>query len=124
MNKKSMTQHQFLYLFYILFAVLIFVFLVNTLDDMHSGKGFGKEYFARDVGMIIESAYIGNGDLEVEYNFTEKFLVEIKDGVLLLRESKQSSYGSYLIAEGEEDLDFELITNKLKITNERGVSVE
>ena len=119
-----MIEHQFLYMFYVLFAILIFVFLVNTIKDMYTGESFNKEFLARDVGMMIESSYIGNGELKVDYNLTKEYFVKMQDGVLLLRENLKSSYGSYLIAEGKDNLDFDLKDEKLRISKNKGVKIE
>lgn len=119
-----MKEHQILWIAYILFAAFILVLLITNIKDMYTGKKLTKEFLARDIGLIVESAYIGNGDLKVDYNLGQTYSIKIENGVLLLRENVQSSYGSYLIAENRENLELNCDkSNELVILNRNGIEI-
>ncbi|MFH1209171.1 MAG: hypothetical protein V1663_00055 [archaeon] len=99
MNKKGMKEHQILWIAYIIFAAFILLLLIGNIKDMYSGKKITKEFLARDFGMVVESSYVANGNLDLEYNLGEEYYVNIENGVFSVREGLQSSSGSYLIAE-------------------------
>jgi len=124
MNKRGMLEHLVLYLFYIIVGIMIVVLLYINIKEAYTGAGFNKEFFANDVGMIIESAYIANNNLEIDYSFDKTYNVNIKDGVLFIGENIAGGKSSYLVCGDKNKLDFNLDTNGLRILNKKGVKVE
>ena len=124
-GKRGLTNIQFFIIAEAVLAVIIFIAILSYIQGVATNSLFEQNFLARDVALLIDTAYAAPGELNVNYDvsvaenrilFLPKFSPEIKlrlvfdnSKVFVFRGSKGELYqkpASYLFG---EDPKLELI---------------
>lgn len=85
MNKRGATQKTLLFIFYILIAFIIIYAVSSYLNNYIGGAEFNKEFIAKDLGLAIDTISFSPNEIQMKYNLSEEFIVEIKDSNLKIK---------------------------------------
>lgn len=120
MNKKGISTQQYIWTFYIIICIVIFVLLVNYIRAEITGESSKQIILAKNLGLTLDSVYASNGDLNLNYYFNNTFVIESKESLLTVQKTRVSSYGFYIIAQDEDNLNLNFETDSVIIKSEKG----
>ena len=120
MNKKGISTQQYIWTFYIILCALLFVLLTNYIKEEVTGESYQQHVLSKELGLTLDTVYASNGELELKYNFNKTYFIKSKDGFLTIMKEKIGSQGFYIIAQDENNLNFNLETDSIKIKSKKG----
>ncbi|MBL7147745.1 MAG: hypothetical protein ISS82_02880 [Nanoarchaeota archaeon] len=120
MNKRGISTQQYIWTFYIILCVLLFVLLINYIRQEVTGEAYQQQILSKKLGLTLDTVYASNGELELKYNFNKTYFIKSKDGFLTIMKEKIGSQGFYIIAQDENNLNFNLETDSIKIKSKNG----
>ena len=120
MNKRGISTQQYIWTFYIILCTLLFVLITNYIRDEVTGEAYQQQILSKKLGLTLDTVYASNGELELKYNFNKTYFIKSKDGFLTIMKEKIGSQGFYIIAQDENNLNFNLETDSIKIKSKKG----
>ena len=118
MNKRGMMSKQILWTFYLIINIMIGIFLMVYINNNASGKYFDNQFYAKDIGLTIETIYQSSGNLKINYNFENKVKFNLNENIIKIcdAEDNKKCYSYELIRNPNYKIDnVELTTNETKL---------
>ena len=77
MDKRGMISKQLLWGFYLIINIAIGALLFMFVSNSFSGESFDNQFYAKDIGLLIDSLYGFDGNIEITYNFKNEIKFEL-----------------------------------------------
>jgi len=117
MDKKGVSVRQILYTVYILLAMWFLVTSINYISSFRDESGFNKEYDVRNIALLIDTAYLAQGNLQINYNSDLNYIYDIENGFVKLSRTNELLPSTYRYIESDfYEINFDSKGEKEKIT--------
>jgi len=104
-NKKGISHDLFFNVFELILAAIVIIALLQFVNDVAEQTIFAKNYFARDMSLLVNALYAAPGDVAYIYNEdTSKFIFGFSNNKLTVYEQGDSEDNRnifYFYAENE-----------------------
>jgi hypothetical protein len=88
-NKKGISHDLFFNVFELILAAIVIIALLQFVNDVAEQTIFAKNYFARDISILVNALYAAPGDVDYIYNEdTSKFIFDFNSNRLTVYEEK------------------------------------
>jgi len=121
MDKRgnSFLETQIIWAFYLILAIIIYFMIANVASE----KSFFDDYFARELGLSIDSLHNSPGNLKIEYKNLKDFNLKIKENFIQVQSSKKNLPRIYVFARDKnyQDIDenFAFMNESLIISRQK-----
>ena len=120
MNKRGITTQQYIITFYIVICALLFVLLITYIKMEVTGESYQQKVLSKKLGLTLDTVYASNGELELNFNLNKTYSVRSEEKFLKVKKEKIGSTGFYVAAQDEDNLNFNLETDSLKLKSKQG----
>ncbi len=104
-NKKGISHDLFFNVFELILAAIVIIALFEFVNDVAEQTIFAKNYFARDMSLLVNALYAAPGDVSYIYNEdTSKFIFDFNSNRAVVYEEGDSEDNRnilYFYAENE-----------------------
>jgi hypothetical protein len=131
--KRGMSNDLFFNVFGLVLAIIVIIAIFSFIRDVSEQTIFEKNYFARDISLLINTIYSAPGDVVYDYaDDKEDFIVEIEEGKVFVFSEGEDKEDRIFYFFGE-DTNFDIDENKfsylgkpikLSFRNQRGMEPE
>ena len=76
--------------FYVVLSTFLILWILGGTKAIAQNKYIQQEYYAKDIGLLVDTSFTADGNVEIKYPGKEGFSYKIGDGKIEIREKSKT----------------------------------